>query len=199
MLTLLRRISSGDDLVRSGGLGAGALGDLHCLSALTVGLLGYGRIGQCVANAVEALGGHVIIHDPYIGEIPPGRRLVSADEMFATAEVLSVYCPLTPETRGLVSQATLDRMPLGSYLVNTSRGPIVVLADVLAALREGRLGGAGLDVFDPEPPRPRPDRRCTQPRRDAARRVPVRGRGARIPAEGRDAGSAPAARRAVGL
>lgn len=153
MLMLVRHIPDSMASVASGGWGISALGEVRRLSALTVGLLGYGRIGRRVATAVEALGGHVVVHDPYIAEIETGR-LVSEAELFATANILSVHCPLTPQTRGVVNKATLATMPTGGYLVNTSRGPVAVLADVLAALREGTLAGAALDVLDPEPPDP---------------------------------------------
>lgn len=153
MLMLLRRIPQGVASVTAGGWGVAAVGEVHRLSSLTVGLLGYGRIGRRVAAAIEALGGHVVIHDPYVSEVQSGR-LVSAGELFATASVLSMHCPLTPETKGIVNRATLGAMPPGSYLVNTSRGPIVVLDDLIEALREGRTAGAALDVLDLEPPDP---------------------------------------------
>lgn len=152
MLALLRRVPQGDARVRSGGWGVAGLGELHRLSALTVGLLGSGRIGQRVAQAVEALGASIVIHDPYLSDVPAPRRLVGREELFATSDVVSVHCPLTPQTRGMVNAAAMASMRRGSYLVNTSRGPVVVLGDVLAALREGQLGGAALDVFETEPP-----------------------------------------------
>lgn len=153
MLMLVRHIPQGIATVAAGGWGVSGLGQVRRLSALTVGLLGYGRIGRRVAAAVTALGGQVIVHDPYLTEIGSGR-LVSEDELFATANVLSVHCPLTPETRGIVNASRLAAMPGPSYLVNTSRGPVAVVADVIAALRDGTLAGAALDVLDPEPPDP---------------------------------------------
>ena len=153
MLMLVRHIPQGMAAVAAGGWGVTAIGEVHRLSSLTVGLLGYGRIGRRVAAAVQALGGHAVIHDPYVSEVSSGR-LVGRDELFATASVLSVHCPLTPDTRGIVNRETLRTMPPGSYLVNTSRGPIVVLDDLVDALRRGELAGAALDVIDAEPPRP---------------------------------------------
>jgi D-3-phosphoglycerate dehydrogenase len=152
LLALIRRVPQADAIVRSGGWGVAAIGELHRLSTLTVGLLGCGRIGLRVADAVEALGATVIVYDPYVSDLPGARHLVSAEELFCTADVLSVHCPLTPQTRGMVNAESIGSMRSGSYLVNTSRGPVVVLADVLAALRTGQLAGAALDVFDPEPP-----------------------------------------------
>lgn len=152
MLMLLRRIPAAQELVRAGGWGVGGLGEVHRLSSLSVGLLGGGRIGDRVATAVEALGGRVLVHDPYLPRVPAGRRLVGLRELLASADVLSVHCPLTAETRDLVDAGALAALPTGAYLVNTSRGPIVNLPDVVAALRSGRLAGAALDVLDPEPP-----------------------------------------------
>lgn len=152
LLALIRKVPQADAHVRSGGWGVKALGELHRLSTLTVGLLGCGRIGLRVADAVESLGATVIVHDPYVSDLPGARHLVNAEELFATADVLSVHCPLTSSTRGMVNSDSIGSMRAGSYLVNTSRGPVVVLADVLAALRTGQLAGAALDVFDPEPP-----------------------------------------------
>ncbi len=154
MLMLLRRIPQGAQIVRSGGWGVTGIGEVHRLSALTVGLLGAGRIGARVAAAVESLGGRIIVHDPYVQPSAAGRRLVSRDELFAESNLLSVHCPLTAQTRNLVDEAALRTLPEQSYLVNTSRGPIVNLADVVVALRSGRLAGAALDVLDREPPDP---------------------------------------------
>jgi D-3-phosphoglycerate dehydrogenase len=152
MLMLVRRIPQGQALVRSGRWGVGELGEVHRLSALTVGLVGCGRIGRRVASAIENLGGRVLIHDPYLAMADAEARLVGLDELFATADVVSIHCPLTPETRGLVGEVSLARMRDGSYLVNTSRGQIVDLEAVIAALRTGKLAGAALDVLDSEPP-----------------------------------------------
>jgi D-3-phosphoglycerate dehydrogenase / 2-oxoglutarate reductase len=152
LLALIRRIPQGQAIVRAGGWGVSGIGELHRPSALTIGLLGCGRIGLRVARAVDALGTSVIVHDPYVTELPGPGRLVGLDELLAGSDVLCVHCPLTEQTRGLVNAAAIGAMRAGSYLVNTSRGPIVVLKDVLGALRTGQLAGAGLDVFDPEPP-----------------------------------------------
>lgn len=152
VLALVRRILAGDALVRGGDWGVRKLGEVHRLSALTVGLLGYGRIARRVSAAVRALGANVVVHDPYVTSVEADERMVTQEELLATSDVVCVHCPLTAETRGLVNARALDAMKPGAALVNTSRGPIVVLEDVLAALRDGRLAGAGLDVFETEPP-----------------------------------------------
>lgn len=152
VLALVRRIPAGDAIVRAGGWGIGDLGPVHRLSHLTVGLLGYGKIARRVSAVLGTFGADVLVSDPYVTEGDRGERLVELDELFAAADVLCVHCPLTEETRGLVDARRLATMKHGAYLVNTSRGPIVVLDDLVAALRSGDLAGAALDVFDSEPP-----------------------------------------------
>lgn len=151
ILALVRRIPQGDTLVRGGDWGAARLGELHRLSTLTVGLLGYGRIARQVAQMMIAMGTRVIVHDPYVDRLEHGD-LVGIDELFSTADIVSVHCPLTPETKGLVNARRLSLMKPTALLVNTSRGPVVDLADLVAALRQGTIAGAGLDVFETEPP-----------------------------------------------
>lgn len=150
LLALVRRIPEGDAIVRSGKWGIGDLGVVHRFSELTVGLVGYGRIARQVAKLVRALGARVVAYDPYVTSADD--RLVSMDELLATSDAVCVHCPLTDDTRGLIDARALASMKADAVLVNTSRGPVVVLDDVLDALRERRLGGAALDVFDTEPP-----------------------------------------------
>lgn len=150
MLALVRRIPEGDAIVRAGRWGIGDLGVVHRFSGLTVGLVGYGRIAREVAKLVRALGAQVVAYDPYV--TAPDERLVSIDELLGTSDVVCVHCPLTEDTRGLIDARALAAMKADAVLVNTSRGPVVVLDDVLHALRERRLAGAALDVFDTEPP-----------------------------------------------
>lgn len=152
ILALVRRVGDGDRLVRSGGWGAAKLGPMRRLSGMTVGLVGHGRIAREVSTVLRALGVSILVADPYVSEVGDGERLVSLEELLSTADVVSVHCPLTPQTRGLIDASALASMKPGAFLVNTSRGPVVVLDDVLASLRSGHLAGAGLDVFDAEPP-----------------------------------------------
>lgn len=152
ILALVRRVPQGDAVVRAGGWGVGDLGELRRPSTLTIGLLGYGKIGQRVAGFARALGARVIVSDPYLEPAAVSVPLLAVEDLFAQADVLTVHCPLTAETRGLVNAGRIAAMKRGSFLVNTSRGPVVVLKDVYDALRSGQLAGAGLDVFDQEPP-----------------------------------------------
>ena len=125
------------------------------LRTLTFGLIGMGAIGTATALRAKALGFRVIFYDPYL---PRGTRKAigveragTLDELLQASDVLSVHCPLTDETRGLVGAREIALMKSTAFLVNTARGDIVQKAPVFAALREGRLAGAGLDVVENEP------------------------------------------------
>lgn len=125
------------------------------LRTQTLGLVGLGRIGTATALRARAFGFRVVFFDPYA---PSGmhkavgiERMNTLDELLAAADTVSVHCPLTPETRGLIGAPEIARMKPGSFLVNTARGDIVQKAPVFAALRSGHLAGAGLDVVEAEP------------------------------------------------
>jgi len=125
------------------------------LRTQTFGILGLGRIGTAAALRAKALGFRVTFFDPYQ---PSGlqkavgiERAGSLAELLAVSDVLSIHCPLTAETRSLIGERELALMKPTAYLVNTARGDIVQKAPLFAALRSGRLGGAGLDVIENEP------------------------------------------------
>jgi glycerate dehydrogenase len=127
--------------------------DLVELAGLTLGLVGYGRIGQAVAAVGRAFGMRVIACRRQPGELADdGTPCVGLDELFATSDVVSLHCPLTPATEGLVNAQRLSLMKPTAFLINTARGGLVVEADLAAALDAGRLAGAGLDVLSAEPP-----------------------------------------------
>ncbi len=122
------------------------------------GVVGLGRIGTAAALRAKALGMDVAFYDPYK---PSGydkalgvRRVDRFDELLAQSHVLSLHCPLTEETHGMIGQRAIDLLPFGTYLINTARGALVDAAAIPAALRTGRLAGAGIDVLDCEPPPP---------------------------------------------
>jgi glyoxylate reductase len=146
-LDLMRRVSESAYDVRQGRWltwePAGYLG--YSLEDTTLGLVGHGRIGQAVERMALALGMKVIYTDP---AAPGGTTL---DEVLATSDVVSLHALLTPETRHLINHTTLARMKPGALLVNVARGPMVDTHALAAALASGHLGGAGLDVTDPEP------------------------------------------------
>lgn len=125
------------------------------LRTLTFGVVGLGAIGTAAALRAKALGFRVVFYDPYL---PRGtrkalgiERAASLDELLTASDVVSVHCPLTDETRGMIGAREVALMKPASYLVNTARGDIVQKAPVFAALRAGRLAGAGLDVVEHEP------------------------------------------------
>jgi glyoxylate reductase len=145
ILALLRRIAEGDRHIRRRDpwiwgpnlmLGTG-------LPGKTLGLVGRGRIGSAVAHLAEAHG-MTVAHTSRSGGLPLGELLESAD-------VVSIHCPLSPETHHLIDARRLEQMRPSAVLVNTSRGPIVDEAALAAALAEGRIAGAALDVYEREP------------------------------------------------
>ena len=145
MLGIARRLVEGDALVRRGESPTWGpdlmLGrDLH---DATVGIVGMGRIGRAVARRLEGFGAE-LLHTGRSGGVPLDRLLERAD-------FVTLHCPLTPATRGLIGARALARMKPTAYLVNTARGPIVDSAALTAALRDGEIAGAALDVTDPEP------------------------------------------------
>ncbi|MEY2471856.1 MAG: D-3-phosphoglycerate dehydrogenase / 2-oxoglutarate reductase [Actinomycetota bacterium] len=121
----------------------------------TLGIVGLGGTGRALAVRAHAVGMNVIGSEPFEANAKRaadiGVRVVSVEEVFDEADVVSLHCPLTPETHGLVSAAMLARMKPGSYLVNTSRGKVVHETAVIDALASGHLAGAALDVFEVEP------------------------------------------------
>jgi len=124
------------------------------LAGLVMGIVGCGRIGQATARMAEAFGMWVIGYDtlPFSGETP--IEPVGLEELFAQSDVISLHCPLTPDTQGLVNAVRLARMKPSAFLINTSRGPLVNEQDLADALNTGRIAGAGLDVLSVEPPKP---------------------------------------------
>lgn len=124
------------------------------LTGKTLGVVGLGRIGQRTAELAAAFGMQVKAYSRRWAERPPepGITWCSLEELLQTADVVSLHCPLTDETRGLIDRERLARMKPGAYLINTSRGALVVEEDLAEALRSGRLSGAALDVLSQEPP-----------------------------------------------
>ena len=158
MLAVVKRIRAGHDLVAGGRFaerGPWRAGDL---SGKTLGLVGGGRIaGEVARIAGRGFGMRVLVFDPYATPAQAaamgGEKVASLDAMLGQADIVSVHVPLTAETKGLLGRERIARMKQGAVLVNTARGGIVDEAALAAALSAGRLSGAGLDVFENEPPR----------------------------------------------
>ncbi len=125
------------------------------LEGLTMGVVGLGRIGQATARLAQAFGMEVMAYDVSLDEAPvPGVDLVDLETLLRQSDVVSLHVPLTPETEGLMNAERLALMKRTAFLINTSRGAVIVADDLADALHSGRLGGAGLDVLPEEPALP---------------------------------------------
>ena len=155
LLALTQRLREYDALVRSG---AWQRGEQFCLldypirelTGRTLGIVGYGALGRGVAHAAAAFGMQVVIANRPGGDRVPGR--VDLADLLPRADVLSLHCPLTPATTGMIGARELASMKPDALLVNTARGALVDAAALADALRAGRLGGAAIDVLEVEPP-----------------------------------------------
>ena len=150
---LLRRLREADAAVRRGEWGVGGLRPLRLPSRLTAGVVGFGRIGRRTAELLRGLGFHVVAHDEYV-DVPSGQgvRRVTLDELLSTSDVVTLHLPGSPDGSPLMDVARLAAMREGSVLVNTSRGSLVDVPALIAALPTGRPAAAALDVFPQEPP-----------------------------------------------
>jgi D-3-phosphoglycerate dehydrogenase / 2-oxoglutarate reductase len=153
-LSLLRHLPLYDRDVKAGRWHSTSTGPLYRLKNSTLGVVGLGRIGGTFARRASPWFGRTLGCDPYLEEDawPESVERASLEEVFSESLLVSLHPPLTDETRGFIDRNLLEQMPDGSYLVNTARGGLVVMDDVLWALEEGPLAGAGLDVLPQEPP-----------------------------------------------
>ncbi|MFE6968277.1 D-2-hydroxyacid dehydrogenase family protein [Isoptericola sp. NPDC057653] len=151
ILAVLRHVPAEDRAVRDGGWQHTVGGDLE---GRRLGVVGLGRLGSRVARVGLAFGMDVVAWSRHLDPAHAeglGVRPVAKDELFATSDVVTVHYKLSDRSRGIVGDDDLARMKRTAILVNTSRGPLVDTGALLAALHEGRIGGAGLDVHDAEP------------------------------------------------
>jgi phosphoglycerate dehydrogenase-like enzyme len=154
LLSLTRKIAYYDRVIRTGGWERNVVSPIR---GKTLGLVGLGRIGRAMVPRAQAFGMNVIAYDTFVDadyDAKSGVKRVSFETLLAEADVVSLHTPATPETKGLMNKSTFAKMKKGAILLNTARGPLVIEADLLDALNAGQLAGAGLDVFDPEPPLP---------------------------------------------
>ena len=152
MIATVRHMDLESRRMRAGGW-QGTFGMI--LAGRTLGLLGLGRIGKRMAAYARAFDMPVIAWSQNLTDeaaAAVGARRVEKDDLFRLADILSIHVQLSDRTRGLVTARELALMKPEAYLINTSRGPIVVEADLIAALQSGRIAGAGIDVYDAEPP-----------------------------------------------
>ena len=150
LLAITRRLGEGERLIRSGEPWAWSIDFMlgRGLRGKTLGIVGYGEIGRAVAARARAFGLEVVYTKRSRGD-EPGQ--VELGELLARSHVVSLHCPLTPETRHLIDADALAAMRDDAYLINTARGPVVDEPALAAALRDGVIAGAGLDVFEHEP------------------------------------------------
>jgi D-3-phosphoglycerate dehydrogenase / 2-oxoglutarate reductase len=147
LLTLAKRLPELDRMVKDGRWAERDSADVRDLHGAELGILGYGRIGRRLEVLVAPFELRVRFHDPYVD------GGVGIEELFGESDFVSIHAPLTAETRGIVDARLLEHARPGLLLVNLARGALVRSPDdLLAALESGRLGGVGLDVFEPEPP-----------------------------------------------
>lgn len=159
LFELCLQVGRHSEAVRSGKWSSSAdfsftLSPLIEITGKTLGIVGYGGIGREVAALADAFGMKVLVtgsgKTAYSPE--PNRSFVSLPELLAESDIVTLHCPLTPETKGLINRSALSRMKPTAMLINTSRGPVIVEEDLATALNEERLYGAALDVLSQEPP-----------------------------------------------
>ena len=151
MLSLLRNVSAVESRCRAGQTKDGLVGSE--LSGKTVGIVGTGAIGLRVAALCHAFGCEVIAYSrTQRTDVPDYIRYVPLDALMALSDIVSLHCPLTEQTRALINEQRLALMKPGALLINAARGGVVDTKALADALESGRLGGAGIDVFDSEPP-----------------------------------------------
>ena len=155
MLALSRNLVTADESTKAGRWEKNSLVGGQLMGKV-LGIVGLGRIGRRIAEIAWTLGMSVIIYD--VIAIPPevvsalGVKIVSLDELFRTSDYITLHVPMTDDTNHMVGESRLSEMKRSAYIVNTSRGGVVDEESLAAALRDGRIGGAALDVFENEPP-----------------------------------------------
>jgi D-3-phosphoglycerate dehydrogenase / 2-oxoglutarate reductase len=155
ILDLVRKISAHSALIKSGKWAlAVPLSELFVLNEMTIGVVGFGRIGRAVATRLKAFRAKVVVFDPAVDAATikaEGCTPVSFDELLKTSDLVTLHCPSNDKTKYMMNAETFGKMKKGAMLVNTSRGTLVKTDDLTAALQSGQISAAALDVTDPEP------------------------------------------------
>lgn len=155
IILLAKRLRQADQAIRAGDWEARYRLIGSEVQGKTLGLIGFGKIGQRVADMCHKALEMPILYSDVVrypeAEARLQARPVTLDELLSQADFVSVHTPLLPTTRGLVNEAALKKMKKGAYLINTARGPVVEQSALIRALQSGWIAGAGLDVYDPEP------------------------------------------------
>ena len=155
MLATTRQVLSNCHAVREGRWGlATPLEQMRTLRDLTVGLVGFGRIGREVAARLQPFHCRVLVHDPAVTDAAvekSGCHSVRMDQLFAESDLISLHCPSMPQTRGMINRDSLSAMKQGAILINVARGDLIDSDALCEALLKKHLSAAALDVFTPEP------------------------------------------------
>ena len=156
LLTWNRQVGFYDGIAKAGHWeGVPSPHPLTRLRGQTIGILGFGRIGRAVADKARAFGLSVLAYDPYLpadADLPDGVTSITMDDLLAASDYVTVHTPLNEETRGLIDERAFSLMKPSAYLINCARGPIVDEPALYAALRDGGIAGAGLDVMESASP-----------------------------------------------
>ena len=161
LLELCHHVGRHAESVRSGDWASGQdfcywLNPLIELDGKTLGIVGFGRIGQAFGRIAQAFGMKIVAVDDYPNKAleSPTLRYVTLDELYATADVISLHCPLFENNKGMINSAAIEKMKPGVLIINTSRGPLINEHDLAEALKSGSVAGAAVDVLSAEPPSP---------------------------------------------
>lgn len=158
ILSLARKISIADKSVKGGKWEKSKFMGRE-LSGKTLGVIGMGRIGSQVVSRCKAFNMEVLVNDPYITEEVASRlgaEVVDRETLFKNADVITIHVPLTPETKHSIGEKEFHMMKEDAFIINCARGGIINEEDLYHALKDGKIGGAGLDVFETEPPKDNP-------------------------------------------
>jgi D-3-phosphoglycerate dehydrogenase len=154
LMDVVRHVARQDGWIRAGHWDRTGARPARRMKGRTMGFVAFGRIARALAERVSGFGMTLLAYDPYLDAetiTGYGAQKVELDELLRRADFISVHCPLTDETHHLLSPREFDLMQEGVFIVNTSRGPVIDEAALVASLRSGKVWGAGLDVFEREP------------------------------------------------
>ncbi len=154
MLSLARRIPLQDKKIRDGTFDKKYYGGLELLGK-TLGIIGFGKIGRRFCELVMPFRMNVLVYHPSrtVENLPQSvTKVENAEDVFDRADIISLHCPLTPETKAMINKQSLEQMKQGAFIINTARGGLIHERDLSQALQNGQIGGAALDVFECEPP-----------------------------------------------
>ncbi|RYD71045.1 MAG: 2-hydroxyacid dehydrogenase, partial [Sphingobacteriales bacterium] len=149
IMTLNRKTHKAYNRVREGNFSLQRLEGFN-LHGKTVGVIGLGKIGLAFAHIAAGFGCKVIAYDKILSQAPDHIQLVTMDQLLADSTIISIHCPLTPETHHLLNEAAFAKMKTGVMLINTSRGAVLCTKDVIEALKTGKIGYLGIDVYEQE-------------------------------------------------